>query len=110
MKNFVQEGEVITVIAPYAVVSGDGALVDSIFGVATTSAAKGASLELKREGVFNLPALNTDVIGLGAKLYWDAANKRLTVTANGNLLVGAAAGVKIAGAATIAALLDGVIR
>ena len=110
MKNFVQEGEIITVIAPSAVASGDGVQVGSIFGVATTGAAQGFPVELKREGVFTLPVLNTDVITAGAKLFWDATNKRLTVTATSNTLVGAASLPKIAGVTVVAALLDGVIR
>ena len=36
MKNYVQPGATLTLTAPYAVVSGDGLLVGSIFGVATT--------------------------------------------------------------------------
>lgn len=34
MKNYVQEGEVITLIAPYARLAGEGAKVANIFGVA----------------------------------------------------------------------------
>ena len=34
MKNYVQPGNTITLTAPYAVTSGDGFLVGSIFGVA----------------------------------------------------------------------------
>ena len=37
MKNYVQPGNTITLTAPYAVVSGDGLLVGSIFGVAAGS-------------------------------------------------------------------------
>ena len=39
MKNYVQPGNTITLTAPYAVASGDGLLVGSIFGIAAGAAA-----------------------------------------------------------------------
>ena len=42
MKNYVQPGNTITLTAPYAVVSGEGLLVGSIFGVASGTAAPSA--------------------------------------------------------------------
>ena len=44
MKNFVQPSNTITLTAPYAVASGDGLLVGSIFGVAAGAAALGESV------------------------------------------------------------------
>ena len=41
MRNFVQPGNTITLTAPYAVASGDGLLVGSIFGIAAGTAALG---------------------------------------------------------------------
>ena len=41
MKNYVQPGNTITLTAPYAVTSGDGLLVGSIFGIASGAAALG---------------------------------------------------------------------
>lgn len=110
MKNYVQDGDTITVVAPYALNSGDGCLVGSIFGVATSAAANGAAVEIKPEGVFDIAALSTDVAAQGAKLYWDNTNKRLTVTSAGNTLIGAATVAKIATETTVRAYVDGVIR
>ncbi len=45
MKNFVQPGNTITLTAPYAVASGDGLLVGSIFGIAAGAAALGEPVE-----------------------------------------------------------------
>ena len=50
MKNFVQPGNTITLTAPYAVASGDGLLVGSIFGVASGSAALGEPIETAHLG------------------------------------------------------------
>lgn len=110
MINYIQPGEIETFTAPAALASGAGVLIGAIFGVATNAAASGALVEIKRRGVFSLPALSTDVITAGAKLYWDNANARLTTTASGNTLVGAAVSAKASGVATVTVLLDGCIR
>ena len=81
MKNFVQEGKTITVIAPAAVLSGDLVVVGSIVGVAAFDAAQDAEVEITTRGVFELPKVPTDVIVQGDKLYWDSALSQLTKTA-----------------------------
>lgn len=100
MKNYVQDGDTVTLPAPYAVTSGQGALVGSLFGVANSDAASGADCEFDTEGVFDVTALGTDTATVGAKLYWDNTNRRLTTTATNNTLVGVAVAAKAAGAAT----------
>ena len=81
MKNFVQEGNTITVTAPAAIASGQLVVVGSINGVAAFDAASGADLEVTVEGVFELPKATTDVIAQGDKLYWDSGQAKLTKTA-----------------------------
>ncbi len=53
MKNYVQPGSTVTLAAPYAVASGDGLLVGSIFGVAAGTAANGEAVETALVGVFD---------------------------------------------------------
>jgi len=53
MKNFVQPGNTITLTAPYAVASGDGLLVGSIFGIAAGDAALGEPVETALVGIFD---------------------------------------------------------
>ena len=108
MKNYKQAGDIITVAAPYALASGDGALVGSLFGVATNAAANGASVELKTTGVFDLTALSTDTGTVGTKVYWDNTNKRITTTASGNSLVGVITVAKANGDATASVRLNGI--
>lgn len=108
MKNFVQEGDIITVAAPYALASGDGALVGSLFGVATNAAANGANVELILEGVVTLKALGTDVGTVGTKMYWDNAAKQLTAVATANSLVGALVVAKTSGQTTATVRLNAV--
>lgn len=110
MKNFVQDGETITVAAPYAVNSGDGALVGSLFGVAAFTAANGATVELKTEGVFDITALSTDTGTVGTKMYWDNTNKRLTITSAGNTLIGCLVVAKLNGDTTARVYVDGAVR
>lgn len=110
MKNFIQKGDTISVIAPAALASGQGVLVGALFGVATNAAAQGASVEIKRTGVFELPAVTADTGALGAKIYWDNTARKLTTTATNNTLVGCLAAAKDGDDTTAVVLLDGVVR
>ena len=110
MKNFVQRGGVISAVAPYALLSGDGAKIGSLFGIACGDAAIGAPVELARHGIFELKALSSDAGVAGAKVYWDDTNRRLTTMLGGNILVGCLAEAKSNGQSTAAVLLDGALR
>lgn len=108
MKNFVQNGKVITAAAPYALLSGEGALVGSLFGVAANDAANAATVELSVVGVFSLKAASADTGSVGAKIYWDNTAKQLTTTATANSLVGMLTVAKTAGQLTATVRLNGV--
>lgn len=110
MKNFVQQAGIVTVAAPYALTSGMAVLVGSLFGVAAADAAIGAPVEIKLQGVFDITALTADVGAVGTKMYWDAVNKRLTITAAGSTLVGCLTAAKSGTDATARVYLDGTIR
>lgn len=110
MKNKVQSGNVISVIAPYLALSGQGVLVGALFGVASIDAANGAPVEIDRTGVYTLAANTADTGTVGTKMYWDNTNRRLTTTATNNTLVGALAVAKGGSDTTATVLLDGVIR
>jgi predicted RecA/RadA family phage recombinase len=100
MKNFVQDGDVLDgLTAPYQVASGGGVLVGTnIFGVAVKDAANAATdLTIKTNGVFDITALGTDTGAVGAIMYWDNTNKRLTTTASGNTKVGVLVAAKANG-------------
>ena len=110
MKNYVHQGEVVSVLAPYAVASGDGVLLGSLFGVATNAAANTAPVEIRRYGVYDLTAVNTDVATVGAKAYWDNAARRVTTTVASNALIGVFTGAKANGDLTARVVLDASIR
>ena len=90
MKTYVQPGNTITLTAPYAVASGDGLLVGSIFGVASGTAALGESVETALTGVFDITKIGSQAWTAGAKIYWDDTNKRTTNVATSNTLIGVA--------------------
>ncbi len=109
MKNYVQDGEVLTLTAPYAVSSGGGALVGTnIFGVATNDVANGATGEFAVCGVYDLTALGTDTGSAGTIWYWDNTNKRLTTTSSGNTKVGVGVNTKANGDTTARVRLNAV--
>lgn len=90
MKNFVQKGDTLTLVAPYAVTSGGGLLVGSIFGVAATAAALGASVDADVVGVFDLAKATGAAWTQGQKIYWDDTAKNCTGTVGTNKLIGVA--------------------
>lgn len=90
MKNFVQDGDLVTVAAPYAVSAGGGALVGTLFGVASGDAANGADVVLATEGVFTLAKVSAQAWTVGAAIYWDNTDKVCTTTSTSNTLIGKA--------------------
>ncbi|MDK6078930.1 DUF2190 family protein [Massilia varians] len=110
MKNKIQKGDVITVIAPYAVTGGQGVKVGALFGVAAGDATQGNPVEIDRTGVYALAAVTADTGAAGDKMYWDDTARRITKTATSNILVGALAVSKSGSDTAATVLLDGVIR
>lgn len=106
MRNFVQDGEVVTLTAPYAVASGGGAKIGALFAVAVGTVAEGAEGEFATVGVFDLPKA-TGAIAQGAKVYWDDTNRVVTGTASGNTLIGVAVRAAASGDAAARVRLNG---
>ena len=90
MKNFVAVGNILTLPAPAALTSGQGALIGSIFGVAQKDASNGEDVAILVTGVFELPKAASQAWTVGAKVYWDNAAKNTTTTVTGNTLIGVA--------------------
>jgi predicted RecA/RadA family phage recombinase len=87
MKNFVQEGAVVTVVAPANVASGAGLIFGQLFGVALRDALSGAEVDMQVRGVVALPKVAGSV-AVGVLMYWDNTNKRATTVASGNRPIG----------------------
>jgi predicted RecA/RadA family phage recombinase len=90
MKNFVSQGNTLAITAAAAIASGDGVLTGSLFGVAAGDIAVGEEGIVNLTGVYDLPKAASQAWTVGAKVYWDNANKRCTTAASGNTLIGAA--------------------
>ncbi|WP_158873993.1 DUF2190 family protein [Antarcticirhabdus aurantiaca] len=109
MKNYVQNGDTVGLPAPYAVNSGEGALIGSLFGVALAKYANGdPKAQWRTVGVVSLPKTSAQAWTPGQKVYWDATNKVVTSTATGNTLIGAATAVAANPSATGEVRLNGV--
>ena len=101
MKNFIQPGDSLTLVAPYAVTSGQGVLVGALFGIAAYDAASSATVEIQTEGVFDITKEPSLAITAGGRVYWDNTNRRITTTATGNYQVGIATLAALAADATV---------
>lgn len=110
MKNYIQEGENMTLTAPYARLSGEGALVGALFGVAMTDLANGEEGAFVTEGVFTLAKATGASTGgsQGAKAYWVTASKSVSAASAGNTLIGVFAATCADGDATASVRLNGV--
>lgn len=90
MKNYVQPGETITVVATAPMTAGLGYLFGAMFGIATTSGQIGDQVELQTEGVFDVNKVSAQAWTVGARIYWDNAAGNFTTTVGSNTLVGVA--------------------
>ena len=93
MKNYVQEGDALTLTAPYAVSSGGGFKVGSIIAIAAADAGNGATVVGLTEGVFTVAKVSAQAWTVGALVYWDDSAKNFTTTSSGNTLSGVAVAV-----------------
>lgn len=91
MQNYLGDGDVLTIIAPTAVVSGQPLLIGAMFGVCLASAAQGQPVEFWLKGTYQLPKNSPEVWAQGVGLYWDNTNAFVTLTSSGNIRIGVAA-------------------
>jgi len=101
MKNFIQNGDVLDLTAPYDVASGAGFLIGSLFAVAVTAAASGAPVEGKTNGVYDLKYTVAAAAAVGDTVYWDDTAKNVTKTASTNKKIGVCAKAAASGDATM---------
>ena len=84
------DGSNISLAAPVGgVVSGNVYVIGNLIGVALQTAAAGDPFVLVTKGVFELPKKSTDVLAVGAKVYWDVTPGEITSTASTNYKIGA---------------------
>ena len=105
-KNLKALGEVYDYPATAAIASGDVVVMNDTIGVALTDAAIGDVIAVRVEGVFELPKLASSDIGQGKKVYWDAVNGQVNLTASGNTYAGKAYEAAGATATTVQVALN----
>ncbi len=109
MKNFVQNGHMITVPAPTGgIKSGTGMIVGNLFGIASMSSAEGKNVEIATTGVFDLPKAANTTFTLGQLVSWDAANGQVVAPATGMYPIGVSIYDAGNGTTTAWVRLDGV--
>jgi predicted RecA/RadA family phage recombinase len=91
MQNYLGDGDVLTIIAPAPVISGQPLLIGAMFGVCLASAAQGQPVEFWLKGVYQLAKNTAEVWAQGVALYWDNAAAVVTLTSGGNTRIGVAA-------------------
>jgi predicted RecA/RadA family phage recombinase len=112
-RNFVQPGSVLTLPAPYDVVSGQGALIgDFTFGVALLNAAIVAPCQFQIDGVWDLTKdPDEDLYLPGMRIYWNDAggsgNGYVTAISTSHPLIGTLAAAAGVGTATARVRLSG---
>jgi predicted RecA/RadA family phage recombinase len=85
MKNYVQEGRAIDVVAPVGgLTSGAFYYLNGLMGVVAVTAVQDDPSSIYTKGVFTLPKATSEAWAIGDALYWDVANSRFTKTAGVN--------------------------
>jgi len=102
MKNYIQEGDVLTLTPAAAVASGVGYLFGvALFGVATADVAANTPGEFACEGVVTIAKTGTLAVAVGDRLFWDATNKCVNKTVTAQQCVGICVEATDAAAGTV---------
>lgn len=101
MKNYVNSGARVTLVAAAIALSGNVVVVGTMFGVAANNAQVGDDLVIDTVGVFDLTAKVADTATIGAVAYWDDTAKAVTTTATNNTKIGVFIAAKV-GATAVA--------
>lgn len=91
--NKIADGEKLTIVAPYAVTKGNIVLFGAGFGVAEDNAASAANVVVDVSGgvfSFSKIAAASNSFALGANVYWDNTNSKVTASATSNTRIGIA--------------------
>lgn len=108
MKNFIAQGDSLTLTAPAGgVTSGEPVVVGGLLVVPKHKAAEGEQFTALWRGEFKFSKVAADTPAQLAKAYWKADTKEFTTTASGNKLVGVFSESGIADQVEINVLLTG---
>lgn len=90
MNNFVHDGHILELVAPYEIMNGDGLLQEHLFGIARSWARKGDTVSVSTAGVFDLKRRSEDHWDVGDAIYWNNDAKIFTRGPEGAVRIGVA--------------------
>ena len=110
MKNYVQEGEYLEIVAPYDRTAGQGVLVGRLFGICVDDVLSGNPVTIDTGDVFDITKATGTGTGAaqGVRAYWDDTAKAITAVSTNNVLVGVFAVTAADGDAVARVRLNGV--
>ena len=88
MKNFVQPGNAIDFVAGADLVSGQGLILGSLFGVVANDVLTGGNGVLYTEGVYELPKKAATAMTFGQPVEWKTADAKIMPATEGDLDAG----------------------
>jgi predicted RecA/RadA family phage recombinase len=90
MKNFVQDGRILNVLAPATLVAGQAFRVGLLAGVALQDAANGAAVQMQTDGVVDITKTGSQAWTVGQVIYGVGTTTLVatTATTTGNILLG----------------------
>lgn len=102
MKNYVKEGDTLSLTPAAAVASGVGYLFGAgLFGIATNDVASGVEGEFITEGIVEIGKTSALAIAVGDRVFWDATNKVVNKTTTSQVCVGVAIEAAVNPSATV---------
>lgn len=102
MKNFVQDGDTLTLDPGTTVTAGVGFLFGTaLFGVAVTDAVSGTPSAFLTYGVVEIAKTSALAIAVGDRLFWDSTNKVVNKTSTAQQCVGIAVAAAVNPSATV---------
>jgi len=103
--RYVQEGKAVDYRPDTAVAAGDVIVRGDLVGIARLDIPAGTLGALAVVGVFEI-AKASESVTVGTALYWNAADKKVTGTAAGNIYIGKAVTSAEAADASVCVLLN----
>lgn len=106
--RFISSGRIISITnsSGATIIAKSVVAVGNFIGIAAADIPDGGTGVISLTGVYEIAAKDTDVISIGAKVYWDAANSYITLTQGTNAYAGIALSVKSLGVTVVRVLLN----
>lgn len=88
MRNYLGDGNLVTLTTSAAIATGAGLLSGGFFGITCAPAGAGQSVECLRQGEFTVTKNSAEAWAVGDTIYWNNTTKVFTIASSGNTQVG----------------------